>query len=100
MPGSLKIKEGRPKWLLVDAVGDLPSEIVDRPKKGFEFPFKEWISGPLKREVLDSLGSSRLSEIFDKAAVGNVWIAFERGSISWSRVWSFYVMEQWVRRNL
>lgn len=100
IPGASKIKEGRPKWLLVDAVGDLPTEIVDRPKKGFEFPFKEWISGSLKSEILDSLGSSRIGEIFDKAAVGNVWIAFERGSISWSRVWSFYVMEQWAKCNL
>jgi len=100
IPGHLKIKQGRPKWLLVDAVRDLPSEIVDRPKKGFEFPFKEWLTGALRDEVTASLESSQMDSIFDKDAVRSVWNAFERGSISWSRVWSFYVMERWAQCNL
>ncbi len=39
----------RPKELLISAMGaDLPREVWDRPKMGFAFPMKEWLSLKLK----------------------------------------------------
>ena len=32
-----------PKKMLVDAVGDIPLELINRPKMGFTFPFADWI---------------------------------------------------------
>ncbi|MFN5630360.1 MAG: asparagine synthase (glutamine-hydrolyzing), partial [Bacteroidota bacterium] len=38
-----------PKKLLVDSLGDLlPSEIVNRPKMGFTFPWKNWLKNEMK----------------------------------------------------
>ncbi len=98
--GDSKLKEGHPKWLLVDAVGDLPSEIVDRPKKGFELPFKHWLLGALRDQVVAALESPRLDSMVDPAGLKRVWSEFERGNVSWSRVWSLYVIDQWAACNL
>ena len=98
--GDSKLKSGRPKWLLVDAVGDLPEEIVNRPKKGFELPFKHWLFGALRDQVVATFDTPRLDSIFDPSALKRVWSEFERGNVSWSRVWSLYVIDQWARCNL
>jgi asparagine synthase (glutamine-hydrolysing) len=42
---SVKFTGGQPKQLLIDAFADtLPREIWDRPKMGFAFPFREWLT--------------------------------------------------------
>ena len=44
-----------PKKMLVDAVGDLPNEVVRRPKQGFTFPFADWMKhGKIKESINDS----------------------------------------------
>src|SRR5207247_4318653 len=50
LPDAAKRNGGRPKSLLVDAVGDLlPQEIRSRrAKQGFVFPFGAWLRGPLR----------------------------------------------------
>ena len=58
LPGSLKIKHGRSKHILKQAVGDLlPQQLVDRPKEGFLMPMNAWI-----RDYLYSFFDSILSE--------------------------------------
>jgi asparagine synthase (glutamine-hydrolysing) len=98
--GDSKLKAGRPKWLLVDAVGDLPEEIVNRPKKGFELPFKHWLLGSLRDRVVAAFERPQLDSILDPSGLKRVWSEFERGNVSWSRVWSLYVIDQWARCNL
>ncbi len=45
-----------PKKILVDGIGDLPDEIVHRPKQGFTFPFADWMkNGKIKDSINDSL---------------------------------------------
>jgi asparagine synthase (glutamine-hydrolysing) len=44
LPGSYKIKAGRVKSILKDAVRDLlPADLVERPKEGFIMPINEWL---------------------------------------------------------
>jgi len=41
-------RRGRPKPLLVSALGDLlPAGLAERPKQGFILPWQDWIAGPL-----------------------------------------------------
>src|SRR2546421_1824347 len=46
------------KALLVEAMGDLlPSEVVQQTKRGFTFPWQEWLRGPLRESVEMGLSS-------------------------------------------
>jgi asparagine synthase (glutamine-hydrolysing) len=97
--GSSKIDASTPKSLLVNALhGELPDEIVHRRKRGFTLPFEHWLKDELRGELeagLQGLADSPLGELLNKRAVANVWDGFRRGSTSWSRPWSLYVLQQW-----
>lgn len=55
VPDSLKIRDGKSKWILKKvAERYLPEEIVNRPKEGFSVPLKHWIKRG-KRTLLDEL---------------------------------------------
>ena len=62
MPGSIKIKAGRVKHILKEAVSDLlPAELLARPKEGFIMPVNEWLIGSLKGYVKATLAPERLA---------------------------------------
>ena len=100
IPGADKLRAGSPKWLLVEAAGDLPPEIVNRPKKGFELPFKHWLLGALRERVSSALANPSVEGLLSAGSTGAVWDAFKAGRLSWSRVWSLFVLDEWARRNL
>jgi asparagine synthase (glutamine-hydrolysing) len=84
-----------PKKMLVNAVGDLPDEIVHRPKQGFTFPFADWMKhGKIKYAINDSLVSSKMKNYFNSQALLNLQKAFEQNKIHWSRVWAMYIISQ------
>jgi len=62
------------KKVLIDAFPELPRMVWDRPKKGFTLPFEKWLRG---------------SERFD--GLGEVREKFEKGQLSWSRLWGAYL---------
>ena len=46
IPGKNKLQGSVPKSLLLKNLGvELPAEIVNRPKRGFTFPFERWLRG-------------------------------------------------------
>jgi asparagine synthase (glutamine-hydrolysing) len=100
IPGQLKLRSKEPKWMLLGAVGDLPREVVDRPKRGFELPFKNWLAGALRDRVESALWSPQLTKLLSITAMQEVWSDFLKGRASWSRVWSFYVLGEWAGMNL
>ncbi|QQS44850.1 MAG: asparagine synthase (glutamine-hydrolyzing) [Acidobacteriota bacterium] len=100
LPGRIKLRPGTPKWLLVGAAGDLPDEIVHRPKRGFELPFKVWLAGPLRDRVTEAIESARMNELFRKEALLDLQRGFEQGRVTWSRLWSVVVLDEWLRVNL
>ncbi len=102
LPESAKM-DARPKALLVAALGDiLPDEIVAQPKRTFTFPWEKWLRGPLGEQVAAGLAewSPALRPYVGKEFVSAVWQDFLAARTSWSRPWSLYVLNQWVRRNL
>lgn len=62
LPGTLKIREGIPKYLLKKiAARFLPQEVIDRPKEGFILPQDVWMRGKLKSYVYGLLAEDRLA---------------------------------------
>ncbi len=99
LPGALKVRPREPKKLLVDAVGNLPPEIVNRPKRGFELPFKHWLLGELREQVESAFTAPGLNDLFQPQGVQSLWQDFLRTRVTWSRVWSVFVLGEWIRRN-
>jgi asparagine synthase (glutamine-hydrolysing) len=100
VPGQLKLRKKDPKWMLLDAVGDLPREIIDRPKRGFELPFKKWLAGALRERIESALWSPQLTKLLSITTMQEVWSDFLRGRANWTHVWSFYVLGEWASLNL
>lgn len=107
IPGAIKLgksleksQEEGSKWLLVRAAGDLPREITARRKKGFELPFRHWLSGALRPLAEDLLARSRAQGLLDPAEVESVWRSFLAGRTTWSRVWALIVLTHWIDANI
>ena len=61
IPGRHKIREGRVKHVLKEAMrGLIPQSIIDRPKEGFIMPVNDWIMGPLRGLLEDLLSPASL----------------------------------------
>jgi asparagine synthase (glutamine-hydrolysing) len=102
LPARVKLGDGRPKALLIAAMAELlPAEVVNQPKRGFTFPWAEWLRGPLKQRVEEGLLNlcPALAEIVDGKTARGVWQSYLDGKTSWSRPWSLYVLNQWVKRH-
>ena len=93
----------RPKTLLVEALRDiLPDEIVERRKRAFTFPWENWLRGPLGSRVAAGLSewSPALAPHVRREFASAVWKDFLDGRTTWSRPWSLFVLNEWVKRNL
>lgn len=100
IPGRFKLREGKPKWMMLDAVPDMPKQFLERAKPGFELPFDRWIRGSLRDRVQDTLSGSKLSAFLDANAVQMIWASFLNGSTPWSRVWALHVLGHWMEIHL
>jgi asparagine synthase (glutamine-hydrolysing) len=61
VPPSMKIRDGRGKWLVRQVLyKHVPAALIDRPKTGFSIPLDQWLRGPLKSWAGDLLAPARL----------------------------------------
>jgi asparagine synthase (glutamine-hydrolysing) len=102
VPSSLKLKNGRSKYLLRRLLEKrLPKAIVDRPKHGFEAPIGEWLRGPLAPMVDALLLDGRMKDrgVFDERAVGRLWREHRDNARDHRhRLWSLVMLELWFRQ--
>ena len=76
IPSHIRLQAG--KKLLVDGVGQLPDWVVNRPKKGFYFPFESWMD--------DEFGGY----------FQNLNIPDNIGLKPWYRRWSLAILRYWL----
>ena len=102
VPASAKVGAHR-KELLVAALGDLlPEEVVRQTKRTFTFPWENWLRGKLGERVAAGMAewSAALEPHLSSDLASSVWRDFLGGRTTWSRPWSLYVLNEWVKRNL
>ena len=104
LPGEWKMNGGRPKPLLVDALGDLlPEEIWRRPKMGFTLPFQRWMQSGLAAEIDETFSARQhLTRVgIEPDHARSVWQAFKKNPQHepWSRPWALYVLAKWCELN-
>jgi asparagine synthase (glutamine-hydrolysing) len=91
-----------PKKLLVDSMSDLlPKEIVNRPKMGFTFPWKEWMKKDLRVFCEAQLQYLGTTGILVNAELIQLWERFlqDDRSVTWSRIWHLVVLGHWMKKN-
>jgi asparagine synthase (glutamine-hydrolysing) len=103
LPDAARHRAGKPKALLVEAVGELlPPEILPQRKRTFTLPWEEWLRGSLRGRLDSSFGNlaPALASCLHLTGVREVWGEFLAGKTSWSRPWSLYVLNEWCRKHL
>jgi asparagine synthase (glutamine-hydrolysing) len=99
LPGKVKIKAGRVKHILKEAVSDLlPAELLARPKEGFIMPVNEWLIGSLKDYVQATLAPARLGRhgLFKPEAVKNMLAAHYSGAANrGNQIWNLLMLQLW-----
>jgi asparagine synthase (glutamine-hydrolysing) len=94
LPISFKLHKNVGKYLLkqVAKKGWIPSEIIERPKRGFVLPLHEWMQGDLKPLLDDALSSHGLMgrNIFKKDLM--------KSSHHATRLFALLSLELWFRK--
>jgi len=102
LPSTLKIRRGRRKHVLKEAVRTLlPREILDRKKQGFGVPLGVWFRGGLTDVFSDVLRSSRTRErgYFEPRFVDRLVDEHLTGRRDHTlRLWQLLVFELWHRQ--
>jgi asparagine synthase (glutamine-hydrolyzing) len=85
----LKFDQSTTKHLITKAFADIiPTEIVNRKKQGFTFPFDVWIRNQGRGPLDDAISKGNLNKKF----IESLWRKFESGSLHWSRIWGIVAM--------
>jgi asparagine synthase (glutamine-hydrolysing) len=99
LPESLK-KGLPPKRLLIDAFqDDLPNEVWNRPKQGFELPMDSWMRGPLREFVSEGLIHLNQRQIIGERLVEKRRSDFENRKSHWTRLWALVVLGHYLHNN-
>lgn len=80
LPASVRLRPG--KKLLLDAVPEIPEWVRNQPKRGFLFPYAQWLETPRWKGLFtDSLKNLPVS------------------TPAWYQRWSVFVFEYWRRKH-
>ncbi|MFP4287678.1 MAG: asparagine synthase (glutamine-hydrolyzing) [Bacteroidales bacterium] len=104
LPTEYKIDRFQRKKMLRDAFREeLPTELYDRPKQGFEVPLLPWFRKELKDKIMNEWLSEEFIEqqgIFDLKVINNLkkkLFSLKPADIH-AQVWSIIVFQQWYKK--
>jgi asparagine synthase (glutamine-hydrolysing) len=92
------------KRILIQAVRDLiPDWTWRKPKRGFTLPFGEWLRGPMRPLVEETLSDSafRTSGLIDASEADREWRGFlQNPTANWTHVWTILILALWQQEFL
>ena len=100
LPLRQKFRDGRGKWALRQvAYRYVPTQLLDRPKQGFEIPVGDWLRGPLKDWAEGLLDPARLAAegYLDADVVRERWAEHSAGRLNWQgKLWNVLMFQSWL----
>jgi asparagine synthase (glutamine-hydrolysing) len=96
IPTSLKLRNGKGKWILRQAIADrVPQEVVDAPKRGFDVPLRDWTRRELRGAIEQAVNEAP-TVVFDRAALSDVWRNHLSGHADHTEfLWAVLVLDRW-----
>ncbi len=102
LPASLKIRGRRQKFLLKDLMKDkLPAAILQRKKMGFDIPAHEWLRGPLRSLLTETLnaGLNDYQELFHTEVIQSFLRShLERRVNIGYHLWGLMILFLWMKK--
>ena len=102
LPASLKIRGSRQKFLLKDIMKDkLPASILQRKKIGFDIPAHEWLRGPLRPLLIDTLntGLSDYADLFNSEAIQSYLRSHSERRVNIGyHLWGLMILFLWMKK--
>ncbi len=105
-PAAYKLRKGNRKAMLKDAFrADLPEELFNRPKHGFEVPLLKWFRGDLRDLIENDLLSPafiKVQGIFDPSSIQALIKQLHSNDPgeSHARIWGLLVFQYWWKKYL
>ncbi|WP_434526249.1 asparagine synthase (glutamine-hydrolyzing) [Photorhabdus asymbiotica] len=101
LPISYKERDNSSKWPLRQILYKyVPPSLIERPKKGFNIPVRDWLRGPLYEWANDLLDENRIKQegFFDPIQIQSLWKEHTDGIRNWSNVlWAILMFQQWYQ---
>ena len=102
LPASLKIRGSKQKFVLKHLMqGKLPPAVLTRKKVGFDIPAHEWLRGPLRSMVVETLtqGASEHDALFRPHVVERFLRShLERRANLGYHLWGLMVLFLWMKK--
>ncbi len=102
IPAAFKISGSRQKIVLQELMKNkLPKSILERPKVGFDIPAHDWLRGPLRSLVIETLrgGAAEYPDIFRAEVIeGHLSDHLERRVNIGYHLWGLMILFLWMRK--
>jgi asparagine synthase (glutamine-hydrolysing) len=102
LPESLRVRDGRGKYLLRKVAARwLPADVLSKPKQGFAIPIAEWFRGPLRGLAHDTFAGRAFRErgLIDPVAADALLREHISGAADRSEtLWQVLCLELWAQR--
>ena len=96
IPWQLKLRGGTTKWILKKALAPLlPTEIIDRPKKGFGMPIGRWLS-----EGKFPIDPAPSDPLLDAKVISKKWTEHRTHRADHRLfLWSYWLLAKWREKS-
>jgi asparagine synthase (glutamine-hydrolysing) len=102
LPADLKIRGSQQKFILRQLMRDkLPATVLTRKKVGFDIPAHDWLRGPLRDLLVDTLqaGAAEHSELFNSQILLRfVRLHLERKANIGYHLWGLLILFLWMNK--